>query len=320
MKNCTLFYLVVITGLFCVSGASCPQNRQLINDNAPVVLSPNTTLEELIRVVNTNSSRVQKIQSTGATLTVSQPGVPSVEANYAFERPYRFRLRAETRLTGPELDLGSNDEIYWMWVKQNQEKAVYWGRHDQFYQSAARGVLAVPPQWLIEALGVVEMDPTGEHEGPYATRPGHLEVRSRIPTPAGHLTKITVIESTRGWIVEQHVYDATNQHLASAFASGFQYDERSGVSLPRQVEIRLPPANMAFTLKTERHLVNQIVGDDSQLWSIPKMDGYPYVDLANPAGMPAASSQELASPNPYYQQPVPRNAAIRRLPPFDRLR
>lgn len=319
MKNWTLYYLIVVTGLFCATGASCPRNRQLLNDNAPVVLTPNTSLEDVIRVVNTNSSRVQKIQSTGATLTVARPGVPSIEANYAFERPQRFRLRAETRLTGPELDLGSNDEIYWMWVKQNDEKAVYWGRHDQFYQSAARNILPVPPNWLIEALGVVEMDPTGEHEGPYQARPGYLQIRSRIRTPSGDLLKITLIDDSRGWIVEQHLYDTSNQPLASAFASGFQYDPNSGASLPRQVEIRLPPADLAFTLKTEQHLINQIMGDDSQLWTMPRIDGYPYVDLANPNATPAQARASV-SPNPYYSQSIPRNAAIRRLPPFDRLR
>ena len=86
--------------------------------------------------------------------------------------PKRFRLRAETGITGPELDLGSNDEVYWMWVKRADRPAVYWGRHDQFYQSAARDLLPVPPDWLIEALGVVQLDPTGQHEGPFQNRPG----------------------------------------------------------------------------------------------------------------------------------------------------
>ncbi len=143
-----------------------------MNDFAPVVLGPEATLEDVIRVVNANSARVQQVQSSGATLNVE--GLPTLQASYALERPRRLRLRAElSRLSGSELDLGSNDEIYWMWVKRSDQPAVYWGRHDEYAQSSAREILPVPPEWLIEALGVVELDPTGQHEGPRATDRGN---------------------------------------------------------------------------------------------------------------------------------------------------
>ncbi|MDG2382186.1 MAG: hypothetical protein P8N76_10980 [Pirellulaceae bacterium] len=320
LNHKSLYALIVVVVLFCASGASCPKKSQLVNDNAPVLLSLQPSLEDIIRVVNANSTQVQKVQSTGATLTVPGPGIPALEATYAFERPNRFRLRAETRLAGPELDLGSNDEAYWMWVKRSDERAVYWGRHEQFYQSATKEIVPVPPNWLIEALGVVEIDPTGEHEGPFPARPGHLQIRSRIHTPSGELTKITVVDASRGWVVEQHLFDTANQPLASALASGFQYDASNSVSLPRNVEIRLPPADLVFTLKTERHLINQVVGDDRQLWAMPQIDGYPYVDLGNPNALQPNQAQAGVMPNPYSSQSIPRNAAIRRLPPFDRLR
>src|SRR5690606_1174691 len=154
--------LLVLLLLLVASGASCPRARTIVNDYAPVVLTPEATLEDVIRVVNANSARIERLQSAGATLTAE--GVPRLEANYAFERPKRFRLRAHTALTGPELDWGSNDTAYWIWVKQSDAPGIYTGRHENFYESAARQILPVPPSWLIEALGVVELDPTGQHE------------------------------------------------------------------------------------------------------------------------------------------------------------
>ena len=94
MNSQSLHALIVLTVLFAASGASCPRSRQIVNDQAPVVLSPGASLEDLIRVVNANSARVQQVQSTRATLTVE--GAPPLDASYAFERPRRFRLRAET--------------------------------------------------------------------------------------------------------------------------------------------------------------------------------------------------------------------------------
>ncbi len=329
LNKLSLYYLAIVVVLFSAMGAGCPRNRQIMNDNAPIVLAPEASLEDVIRVVNSNSSRIQKIQSSGATLTV--PGVPPVDANYAFERPRRFRLRAQTLLRGPELDLGSNEETYWMWVRHG-DQAVYWGRHDQFYQSAARSVVPVPPDWMIEALGVVEMDPTDEHEGPDRSRPGFLQVRTLRRTPGGDITKLTVLDAERGWVMEQHLFDASNQPIASAVAAGFQYDPVNSVSLPRQVEVHLPTSQLRFTLRTERHLVNQIVADNQELWTMPEISGYPYIDLAYPDALqpthqPPSSQQFNQQPPLSYRDHTiyrsaqrKRDAAIRRLPPFDRLR
>lgn len=314
-------HLLVTLLLIVGSGASCPRGRQIVNDYAPVVLPPDASLEDVIRIVNANSARIEQLQSVGATLTGE--GMPKLDASYAYERPRRFRLRAQTSF-GTELDLGSNEQTYWMWVKRSDEPAVYWGRHEEFYQSSAREMVPVPPDWLIEALGVVELDPTGQHEGPFRHRPGQLEVRTQVPTANGNLTKITVLDDARGWVVEQHVFDASGQPLASALAAGFQFDQTSGVSLPRLVEIRLPPAGLQFTLQTERHQINQLVGDPEQLWTMPQISGVPLVDLSSPSRLGARSvNPAMATRSSRYAQRPLRNAgdpAIRRLPPFDRLR
>jgi len=87
------------------------------------------------------------------------PGAPSVGADIAVERPRRLRLRARTQLLGPELDLGSNDELFWLWAARMPDSSVFYARHDQFTTSKARQVLAIEPAWLIEALGLVQIDP-----------------------------------------------------------------------------------------------------------------------------------------------------------------
>ena len=41
----------------------------------------------------------------------------------------RCGCRRRTALTGPEVDLGSNDELFWFWVRRNEPPAVYFARH-----------------------------------------------------------------------------------------------------------------------------------------------------------------------------------------------
>ena len=280
MSGRPLLSLAALATLMAAGGASCPKNMRSLPPPAPIVFRQSPTLPEVIQVVNASSNRIQQLQATGATLTV--PGMPALRASLALDRPARFRLRAETGLTGAELDLGSNDEVFWMWVKRQQPPTVYYGRHQQFTQSAARQILPVPPHWIIDALGVIYLDPDLPHDGPHAMHAGRLEIRTPVASPEGQLTRITVIDDTYGWVLELHLYDAQGRRLASSLMSQHRYDPAHGVALPRHVDIYLPPAQLSFSIQTEGYAINQLYSNPLQLWSMPRLNGHQYVDLADP--------------------------------------
>ena len=274
------------------------------------MLSEGATLEQVIDVVNNNSARVQSYSTTDARIDI--PGMLGLRGTIAIERPWRFRLRAGTGLTGPEVDLGSNDELFWVWVRRSQPPAVHFCRHDQFALGNARHVMPVEPQWLIDALGLVSFDPGAEHRGPFPRRDGNLEIRSTrslasgTAGPPGPRNKITVIDRHRGWVLEQHVYSATGELLAIATASEHRYDPEMGVSLPRRVAIQMPPANLSLTIDLGNFQINQLVGDPAQMWSKPTYAGYPEIDL----------SPSLQ----YFPPPVPLQGRFQSLPPENDLR
>ena len=77
----------------------------------------------MIYVVNANTQRVQRLQTENATLRVE--GIP-VRANLAYEQPRHFRLLAQlSQFTGRELDMGSNDELFWFWIRRDSQPSVY---------------------------------------------------------------------------------------------------------------------------------------------------------------------------------------------------
>ncbi|MBI2824778.1 MAG: hypothetical protein HYX69_08835 [Planctomycetia bacterium] len=265
---------------FCASGASCPGFLDPYSPALPRVLPTAPTLNDVIAVVNSNSSRIQSLYTTDAQIYV--PGAPMTWANIAIDRPRRFRLRAETRLTGPEVDVGSNDELFWFWVRRSSQPAVYYCRHAQFATSIARQLLPVEPAWLIDALGVASLDPAGEHSGPIPVGQGRLRIETRLPRPEGDLRRIMIVDDARGWVLEQHLYDAAGRPLASAIMSGHRPDPVANVILPRQVKIIWPPTRFEMTIELNNVLVNQLGGDPQQLWSMPGYTGYTAVDLADP--------------------------------------
>ncbi len=283
-RNASLLFFTVVL-LVVASGASCPTRHGQFVQPAPIAFTAPPTLPEVIRVVNANSEPIRQLHTDSATLTIQ--GLPSLRASLAVERPRNLRLRAHFIGVGQVLDLGSNNELFWALVDTpelatNVPRAVYYARHDQFRRGRARNVLPIEPQWLIDALGVMRLDPTQVHEGPYNREPGRLEIRSHLPSPEGELTKVVVLDASHGWILEQHLYDAQGQLLVSAFASNHRYYPLAGASLPHHVEVRLPPPNKSIHLDVESYVINQIYSDPAQLWTMPTYDGYRRFDLGDP--------------------------------------
>lgn len=288
--------LAFVALLFAASGATC--QRPLLTNPfgpataaAPQVLPELATREQIVAAVNANSARIQSLSVTGATITIPDAfGLPLLSGNIAAERPGRFRLTAGTAITGQEIDLGSNDELFWMWVRRNQPPAVYICRHDQFANSAIRQLMPVEPKWLLGALGMVDIDPAQVFEGPRPSSRGAdlVELRTWLPSASGTLQRVLVIDSRRAWVVEQHVYDqAGTTLLASAVAETHRYYPIEQISLPDRISLRLPSANLAMTITLGTVQINQLSGDRQQLWTLPTFEGFPQHDLGGaPLAMP----------------------------------
>ena len=108
-----------------------------------------------------------------------------------------------------------------------------------------------------------------------------------------------------GWVLEQHLTLDNGKSLASVKASKHSFYPRYGVSLPHRIKIQLFPGQqnqIAFQIDVPRYQINSNMGSASQLWTMPKYDGYEQIDLST---MPAPQTSY------YYPleqvQPAPGN-------------
>jgi len=333
----SLWTLAALVGLFASSGATC--NRQMMVNPfaapgpvAPQILPEVASRDQIIAAVNQNSSRIQSISVTGATITIPDMlGLPLLNGNIAAERPARFRLTAGTAVTGQEIDIGSNDELFWMWVKRNTPPAVYFCRHAQFANSNIRQMMPVEPSWLLAALGIVDIEPASVFAGPTPQGDGNVEMRTWLQSSSGPLQRVLVINARTAQVVGQYVYDQPGKVLlASAVAESHRYYPIEQVSLPDVISIRLPTANMALKINLGAVQINQLTADRTQLWTMPAFEGTQQFDLggaalgqplpgspvgsaAPAAGMPTAyPSYPSATPaSPYPVTPASATSSLR---------
>lgn len=275
---------------------------------APQVLAPTATAAEIVAVVNANTARVQSLLAGSVSLALSDmPNLPLLSGTLSAERPRRLRLRAGSSVTGPELDLGSNDELFWFWVRRSQPPAQYVARHDQFAGSAAQNWLPIPPEWLLDAVGMVQLNPAIPYQGPFPRADGTLELRSIENGPAGTFQRVIAVEPTRGWVTEQNLYSEAGELLATATGRKFRYDPAAQASLPMEVTIRVPRAELAFSLDLANVTLNQPISDPAAVYGLPTFEGYPQIDLGRTAApavpvAPQNTTGQLQVPAGYLQQ------------------
>ena len=268
--------LLSAVGLIGLCGSSC--QGWLLQSPEPRILPLQPTVAQVIEAVNANNGQINNFSTGNATL--SGQGIPTLRANLAFERPNRLRLRAEL-MGSSELDVGSNDELFWFWIKRNQPPAMFFCRHDQFRSSRAKQMIPVDPGWLAEALGTVCLDPNLPYQGPYPLKGDLLELRVLLDTPDGQQTKRIVVNG-QGSVVEQHLLDAAGQLIASSTASRYHRDDFSGLLIPGVVKINSPRAQFSMRLDLGTVKVNRLEGDPAALFAMPQYPGWPPVDLNNP--------------------------------------
>jgi hypothetical protein len=301
--------IAVATVVVSSMGASCSPRFGspfgVTGPPAPVVLTPTATAAEVVAAVNANSGRVRTYQAPQASVSLPESaGLPLVSAPIAVERPRRFRLRGTTAFTGPEIDLGSNDERFWVWARRNEPPALYTARHDQWAASPLRSQMPIEPEWLIDALGLVQLDPSATYVGPVPRGDGALELREQAAGPGGVQQRVFVIDAQTALVREQHVYDAAGSLTGSVFADRFRYDAAAQVSLPERVRINAPAAGLDLTITTGTVLINAPVAAGTQLWTPPQLGAeFPTVDLTAPgSGLASQSPWDLGGVNAVYAQ------------------
>lgn len=209
--------------------------------SAPV-LPPDATAEQVVAHLNSNIERCTgwrchnvSVRSNGHFLGAS--------AMMAVESPRRFRMMVSA-MKMDLADLGSNDERMWFWMRPapDQPQYAYTCAHVDLAEAQRRSSLPFRPDWLMEVLGVMPIDPANVQ---MTVNPGdacEFLLRSEQQMDDGtSVVRIATVDAKTGVIVCHSLWNGTTgQLIAQAKLSEHRRDERSGVSLPHTIELIYP--------------------------------------------------------------------------------
>lgn len=253
-------------------------------------LPPHPSVNQIVTRLNGNIEKVTSWRCTNVTITSRGAfGLPmSLSAQMAVEYPRNFRLQVSHGITGNEVDLGSNDERFWFWIRRAQPPALFTSKHEHAHAALQRMPIPFEPGWLIEALGVVPLEESEFSFGSDAHNPNRVYlIRNRVSPQGQPVKMITAVDVQRGLIVEQSLYGARNELIARAKLSKHYQDQASQAILPRVVELEWPQANLGLKMELGEIEVNPGVVSP-HMFALPN-GNHQVIDLGQ-AARPATAS------------------------------
>jgi hypothetical protein len=243
------------------------------------------TAAQLVYYLNDNADRVKTVRCDSLDLQCSQ-GLRSATlyGRMVCQKPRNFRMAAKV-FGQQELDLGSNDQEFWYWVKR--------GAPYQFHcshQALAEGRVKqmpfpVQPDWIIEAMGISHYGPPEQYQ--VVPKKDTVELVETTRSPQGKpVRKITVFRrgpAARGspQVLAHLLVDAdTNKEICAAEILQIQVDRDTQVVLPRKVVMRWTDEKIKLTLTLDEVLVNREITRPDLLFTRAPLKGIPSVDLA----------------------------------------
>jgi hypothetical protein len=262
--------------------AGCSWRVPFVRNTYPLTcdIPHNPTVDDVLVHLNANTARVQSWRCTDVKIRSSGPlGLPvTLSAMLAVETPRHFRLLAHS-MAGNEGDLGSNDERFWFWVRRADPPYIFTCRHDRVHIAQKQLRLPFRPDWMMEALGVVRIDP-GEIGLETDPRQPHLVrlIRHRTSPQGQAVRQMTVVDVRQGILLEHHLWDGAGQPVAHARFQRHQRCAATGAVLPHRIELDWPQEQLGLSLELGQIEVNP-GALPTTTFEVPEIEGSPEVDL-----------------------------------------
>lgn len=256
--------------------------------------------EDLVAYLNTNAHQIQSLTCPEVDLDC-RAGIHQIamRAKMACQKPRDFRLIAEVA-HNTQADIGSNQSEFWYWIAKGDPYLFHCS-----YSDLARGVripFPFQPEWVIEALGLAEYDPSAANYR-VAVRGDTIELVNEARNAQGQpVRRVTVFSRAPSAVqVREHVLrDQADRVICSAQifeVYNYQYQGQS-VIVPKRVVLNYPAERMVLKLNLGHDprdvIVNQTFDPEQArtLFTRPLLSGVATYDLARGPDRPTSQVRQ----------------------------
>jgi hypothetical protein len=263
----------------------------------------------IVKYLNDNAARIQNVRVDEMSIEISADGKTFSLPNTRLfaEKPRNFLLKAGV-FGKDEVEIGSNSQEFWFWAARNPDPYQFYCSYKDFSDGRLQKMpLPIQPEWVVEALGLGPYGPADKYQLHSDDKARLFRLEENIKTPTGQsVRKIIVmhqapVKAPTPQITSYVLVDAgTNQEIASAHILRTEVESKSGVILPKQMELRVPSQKLKLILTMNRLAVNTTM--PPTVFQRPQMKGVEAFNLAtgqpDSRGVQRAQGIQLQPPLP----------------------
>ena len=255
------------------------------------VNSATPTAADLVASLNDNARRVQALECRDVDLDCTKAWESvGLRAVMVCQKPRSFRMNAKV-MGNTAVDLGSNDREFWYWISKAEPPYLFHCSYDDYARAQTRKPYPFQPDWIIEALGISEFDPSKNYEVVPAGNSIDLVEKSLSPQgqPVRKVTRLSRGQNRQIQVTAHLLQDAAGHEICSAYVSDVQQDPTTGAILPRQVLLVWPAERIKMKMRFDRFTVNPPLTPDriALLFNRPMLQNVSSYDLARGLDVPA---------------------------------
>jgi|FreactcultureFD7_1027221.scaffolds.fasta_scaffold07027_4 hypothetical protein len=215
---------------------------------------------DLISRINQKSSEIQSLYLENMSIKFQQNFI-SFKANgeIAMLKDKNFRLKISSNITGKEMDIGSNDELFWFWSKRMNPPYLHYANHKDLHKTMLR--TALNPNWMMESLNVQEIKKENIMVAYFKNF--YVIIQNRISANSEKVTLVLLLDPQKETIVGRYLYDANGKMIAST-----EYENGTGI-VPNKIFIQWYEENIFLTWDLSKIKIN--LGINPSYWIMPNM-------------------------------------------------
>ncbi|MGC8641758.1 MAG: hypothetical protein ACP5XB_17970, partial [Isosphaeraceae bacterium] len=191
MKVAPRLLLAMLASLFV--GCRTANTNSIAHTRPPENRARSTfDVDQFVAEHNENAARIRSVEARASIGgKIGPPGkerAGGFDGRLALERPRNFKLEMFQGAFGRNIaDIGSNDEEFWFWFSNQQDKSVYYCNYEDLGSTSL--AVTYQPDWIVEAMGLKKI--TSSEAAQIKSRPGPLPGTTELafpPTRAGGQT------------------------------------------------------------------------------------------------------------------------------------
>lgn len=233
---------------------------EIITNNSNNLINSNSI--NVINKLNEKNNKIKTICFQNISISGGDFIGFETSAKIFYEKDMKFRFLADG-LMGPEVDIGSNKDIFWFYSRSMNPPYLFYASHENLNKTRLKTPFT--PSWMMEILGVNSIDLDKVEVKSCKDKTYEMVVKYDFDSMNKKVKRVFLIDKKRFVFLGHYLFDINDKLIASTRVEEFQVID--GFEIPKRLVTNLSEENLNVYWNLGRANINFNL--NKNLWTLP---------------------------------------------------